>query len=309
MSILVNKDTRLIVQGITGAEGLYHAKASRDYGTNVVGGISPGKGGREVEGFPVFDGVAGARTATGANATMIFVPPAGAADAILEALDAGMELVVCVTEGIPVEDMVKVRRVLPDYPASRLIGPNCPGVISPGLAKVGIMPGSIHRPGRVGVISRSGTLMYEAVSQLGELGIGESSCVGIGGDPLVGSDFVSIMRLFEEDEGTDAVLIIGEVGGTAELEAADFAASSMTKPVAAYIAGKAAPPGKRMGHAGAIASDASTSAAAKMKKLLEKGLVVAEDPAGIGQAVAWLLGGTAILETEGKSIVTRSCAR
>jgi succinyl-CoA synthetase alpha subunit len=300
MSILVDGNTRLIVQGITGAEGLYHAKASRDYGTTVVGGVSPGKGSQVIDGFRIFDSVASAREETGANATMIFVPPAAAADAILEALDAGMELIVCITEGIPVEDMVKVRRVLPEYPASRLIGPNCPGVISPGLSKAGIMPGGIHRPGRVGVISRSGTLMYEAVSQLGEIGIGESTCVGIGGDPLVGSEYVAIMKLFEDDPGTDAILLIGEVGGTAELEAADFAASSMKKPVAAFIAGRAAPPGKRMGHAGAVASDVSTSAAAKMERLLAKGIVVAEDPAGIGQAVSWLLAGAPLLDSEGK---------
>jgi succinyl-CoA synthetase alpha subunit len=297
MAILVDRDTRLLVQGITGSEGLYHAKAARDYGSAVVGGVSPGKGGREIEGFRVYESVAEAKAETEANATMIFVPPAAASDAILEALDAGIELIVCITEGIPVEDMVRVRRVLPDYPASRLIGPNCPGVISPGLAKVGIMPGNIHRPGRVGVVSRSGTLMYEAVSQLGELGIGESSCVGIGGDPLIGSDFVSILRLFEADPGTDAVLLIGEIGGTAELEAADFAAYSMKKPVAAFIAGKSAPPGRRMGHAGAIADGGSGSAAAKMASLLEKGIVVAEDPAGMGETVAWLLKEAPILDT------------
>jgi succinyl-CoA synthetase alpha subunit len=297
MAILVDKGTRLLVQGITGAEGLYHAKAARDYGSAVVGGVSPGKGGREIEGFRVFESVAEAREATRANATMIFVPPAAAANAILEAFEAGIELVVCITEGVPVEDMLRLRRVLPDYPASRLIGPNCPGVISPGLAKVGIMPGNIHRPGRVGVVSRSGTLMYEAVSQLGELGLGESSCVGIGGDPLVGSDFVSILRLFEADPGTDAVLMIGEIGGSAELEAADYAASSMKKPVAAFIAGRAAPPGRRMGHAGAIAEGASGSAAAKMEALLAKGIVVAEDPAGMGETLAWLLKEAPILDT------------
>ena len=297
MAILVDRDTKLLVQGITGSEGLYHAKAARNYGSAVVGGVSPGKGGREIEGFRVYESVAEAKAETAANATMIFVPPAAASDAILEALDAGIELIVCITEGIPVEDMVRVRRVLPDHPASRLIGPNCPGVISPGLAKVGIMPGNIHSPGRVGVVSRSGTLMYEAVSQLGELGLGESSCVGIGGDPLVGSDFVSILRLFEADPGTDAVLLIGEIGGTAELEAADFAASSMKKPVAAFVAGRSAPPGRRMGHAGAIADGASGSAAAKMESLLAKGIVVAEDPAGIGETVAWLLKEAPILDT------------
>jgi succinyl-CoA synthetase alpha subunit len=289
MAILVDENTRLLVQGITGSGGLYHAKACRDYGTKVVGGVSPGKGGAGIEGFKVFETVSEARKATGANATVIFVPPMAAADAILEALDAGIELVVCVTEGIPVLDMVRVRRVLSDYPTSRLVGPNCPGVISPALSKVGIMPGDIHRPGRIGVISRSGTLMYEAVAQLGELGLGESSCVGIGGDPIVGSDYVSILKLFEADDATDAVVLIGEIGGTAELEAADFIASSMEKPVAAFIAGKAAPPGRRMGHAGAIADGATGSAAAKMEYLRSKGILVAEDPAGIGRTVNRML--------------------
>jgi succinyl-CoA synthetase, alpha subunit len=292
MAILVNQDTKLLVQGITGSSGLYHAVACRDYGTAVVAGVSPGKGGAEIEGFKIFDSVAEGRAATGANASAIFVPPPFAADAILEALEAGIELICCITEGIPVHDMVRVKRVLGDHPASRLVGPNCPGVISPGLAKVGIMPGDIHRPGNVGVISRSGTLMYEAVAQLGERGLGESSCVGIGGDQIVGSDYVSILRLFEADEATKAVVLIGEIGGGAELEAADFIAAHMTKPVLAFIAGKAAPAGRRMGHAGAIADGASGSAAAKMDYLRSRGIAVVEDPAGIGEAAAALLGRT-----------------
>lgn len=289
MAILVNKDTRLLVQGITGSGGLYHAKACRDYGTQVVAGVSPGKGGGEIEGFKVFDTVAEAREATGANASAIFVPPAFAADAILEALEAGVELIACITEGIPVHDMVRVHRVLGDFPGSRLIGPNCPGVISPGLAKVGIMPGDIHRPGSIGVVSRSGTLMYEAVAQLGDEGLGESSCVGIGGDQIIGSDYVSILKLFEADAATEAVVLIGEIGGSAELEAADFIASSMTKPVTAFIAGQAAPAGRRMGHAGAIADGASGSAAAKMDYLRSKGIAVVDDPSGIGRALKRLL--------------------
>jgi succinyl-CoA synthetase alpha subunit len=289
MAILVNGDTRLIVQGITGAEGLYHARACREYGTKVVGGVSPGKGGSMVEDFPIYNSVAEARASTGANASVIFVPPAGAADAMLEALDAGMELVICVTEGVPVQDMLRIKRVLPDYPASRLIGPNCPGVISPGKAKIGIMPGAIHGPGRIGVVSRSGTLMYEAVSQLGRHGLGESSCVGIGGDSIVGSGFVDILRLFEADPDTDAVLLIGEIGGEAEETAAAFFAHSMTKPMAAFIAGRSAPPGRRMGHAGAITNGGSGGANAKQGRLHDAGATVIYDPACIGEAVVAML--------------------
>lgn len=285
MSILIDETTRLVIQGITGSEGIRHAVACRDYGTTVVGGTSPGKGGSTVEGMPVFSNAIAAKKETGANVSLIFVPPSAAADAILEALDAGIELVLCVTEGIPVRDMVAVKRVLPDYPNSRLVGPNCPGVISPGKAKAGIMAASIHAPGRIGVVSRSGTLMYEAVSQLGTLGLGQSTCVGIGGDPVSGTSFVDVLRLFEVDPETDAVLLIGEIGGEGEEEAAGFLASSMRKPLAAYIAGRAAPPGKRMGHAGAIAGSATGSALGKMEALRKAGAVVAEDPAAIGQAV------------------------
>jgi len=296
MSILVNHGTKLIIQGITGLEGLSHAKAMRDYGTQVLGGVSPDKAGEHVEGFPVYRSVAKAKAETGANASAIFVPPAGAADAILEALEAGIALIVCITEGIPVADMVRIRRVLPEYPASRLIGPNCPGVISPGQAKVGIMPGTIHTSGRVGIVSRSGTLMYEAGSQLGALGLGESTCVGIGGDPIIGMDYREVLALFEDDAETDGVLLIGEVGGVSEIEAADYVRSTMKKPVAAFIAGKSAPRGRRMGHAGAIAEDVASSAAAKMEALLSRGVTVIEDPACMGEAVSWMLKGSPLLE-------------
>lgn len=290
MSILVGNDTRLIVQGLTGAQGLYHAKGCRDYGTAVVGGVTPGKGGSEIEGFPVFDTVRQAREAKGANASVIFVPPAAAADAILEALDAGIALVVCITEGIPVLDMVQVKRVLPDYPASRLVGPNCPGVISPGKAKIGIMPGRIHLEGPVGVVSRSGTLTYEAVGQLTALGLGQSTCIGIGGDPVNGTDFKDCLRLFQEDPKTEAVVMIGEIGGSAEEEAAAFVRDHLTKPVVAFIAGRTAPPGRRMGHAGAIISGGKGTAAEKVEALESCGIRVARSPAEVGQAMADRLG-------------------
>ena len=277
MAVLVGNHTKLIVQGITGREGLFHAKGSRDYGTNVVGGVTPGKGGTEIEGFPVFNTVNEAVTKTGANATMIFVPPVGAADAILEALEAGIELIVCITEGIPVLDMVKVKRVLPDYPKSRLIGPNCPGIISPGLAKIGIMPGRIHLQGHVGVVSRSGTLTYEAVGQLTALGIGQSTCIGIGGDPVNGTSHIDALRLFQDDPDTHAIIMIGEIGGSAEEEAAEFVKQYVTKPVVAFIAGQTAPPGRRMGHAGAIISGGKGTAA---------GITVVQSPADMGHALA-----------------------
>jgi succinyl-CoA synthetase, alpha subunit len=295
MSILVDKDTKLIVQGITGTEGLSHARAMRDYGTRVLGGVSPEKPGERINGFPVYRSVTEAKAETGANTSAIFVPPAGAADAIHEALEAGIELIVCVTEGIPVADMIRIRRVLPDYPASRLIGPNCPGVISPGKAKVGIMPGAIHAQGCVGIVSRSGTLMYEAVAQLGALGLGESTCVGIGGDFLVGIDYREVLALFEGDDETNGVLLIGEVGGMSEIEAAEYVRSTMTKPVAAFVAGKSAPRGRRMGHAGAIAEDSASSAASKMEALLSRGLTVIEDPACMGQVLSWMLQNSPIL--------------
>ena len=286
MAVLVGNHTKLIVQGITGREGLFHAKGSRDYGTNVVGGVTPGKGGTEIEGFPVFNTVKEAVAKTGANATMIFVPPVGAADAILEALEAGIELIVCITEGIPVLDMVKVKRVLPDYPKSRLIGPNCPGIISPGLAKIGIMPGRIHKQGHVGVVSRSGTLTYEAVGQLTALGIGQSTCIGIGGDPVNGTSHIDALRLFQDDPDTHAIIMIGEIGGSAEEEAAEFVKQYVTKPVVAFIAGQTAPPGRRMGHAGAIISGGKGTAAEKMKALQAAGITVVQSPADMGKALA-----------------------
>jgi succinyl-CoA synthetase alpha subunit len=286
MAVLVGNHTKLIVQGITGREGLFHAKGSRDYGTNVVGGVTPGKGGTEIEGFPVFNTVQDAVAKTGANATMIFVPPVGAADAILEALEAGIELIVCITEGIPVLDMVKVKRVLADYPKSRLIGPNCPGIISPGLAKIGIMPGRIHKQGHVGVVSRSGTLTYEAVGQLTALGIGQSTCIGIGGDPVNGTSHIDALRLFQDDPDTHAIIMIGEIGGSAEEEAAEFVKQYVTKPVVAFIAGQTAPPGRRMGHAGAIISGGKGTAAEKMKALTAAGITVVQSPADMGHALA-----------------------
>jgi len=286
MAVLVGNHTKLIVQGITGREGLFHAKGSRDYGTNVVGGVTPGKGGTEIEGFPVFNTVKDAVAKTGANATMIFVPPVGAADAILEALEAGIELIVCITEGIPVLDMVKVKRVLPDYPKSRLIGPNCPGIISPGLAKIGIMPGRIHKQGHVGVVSRSGTLTYEAVGQLTALGIGQSTCIGIGGDPVNGTSHIDALRLFQDDPDTHAIIMIGEIGGSAEEEAAEFVKQYVTKPVVAFIAGQTAPPGRRMGHAGAIISGGKGTAAEKMKALTAAGITGVQSPADMGKALA-----------------------
>ncbi len=286
MAVLVGNHTKLIVQGITGREGLFHAKGSRDYGTKVVGGVTPGKGGTEIEGFPVFNTVQEAVAKTGANATMIFVPPVGAADAILEALEAGIELIVCITEGIPVLDMVKVKRVLADYPKSRLIGPNCPGIISPGLAKIGIMPGRIHLQGHVGVVSRSGTLTYEAVGQLTALGIGQSTCIGIGGDPVNGTSHIDALRLFQDDPDTHAIIMIGEIGGSAEEEAAEFVKAYVTKPVVAFIAGQTAPPGRRMGHAGAIISGGKGTAAEKMKALTAAGITVVQSPADMGKALA-----------------------
>ncbi len=289
MAVLVGNHTKLIVQGITGREGLFHAKGCRDYGTNVVGGVTPGKGGTEIEGFAVFNTVKEAVAKTGANATMIFVPPSGAADAILEALDAGITLIVCITEGIPVLDMMKVKRVLPDYPNSRLIGPNCPGVITPGQAKIGIMPGRIHKAGNVGVVSRSGTLTYEAVGQLTALGIGQSTCIGIGGDPINGTSHIDALELFNNDPDTHAVIMIGEIGGTAEEEAAAWVKANMKKPVVAFIAGQTAPPGRRMGHAGAIISGGHGTAAEKMKALEAAGITVVQSPADMGSAMAKLL--------------------
>ncbi len=285
MSILCNEDTRLMVQGITGRNGRFHTKQCLEYGTRIVAGVSPGKGGAQVEGVPVFNTVHQAVQAADANASLIFVPAPGGADAIMEAADEGVELVVCITEGIPASDMVKVKRFMEDR-ASRLIGPNCPGVITPAAkCKIGIMPGFIHRPGSVGVISRSGTLTYETVDQLSRLGIGQSTCIGIGGDPVVGTGFVDLLELFENDPQTQGVALIGEIGGNAEEEAAQFIKENMSKPVVAFVAGKKAPPGKRMGHAGAIISGGKGTAAEKLDAMREAGAIALDDPSAIGEAM------------------------
>jgi succinyl-CoA synthetase alpha subunit len=284
MSILIHKDTKVITQGITGATGLFHAQGAREYGTQMVGGVTPGKGGTVIDGFPVYDTVREAVVKTGATASVIYVPPPFAADSIMEAVDAGIELVCCITEGIPVLDMVKVKQYMKGK-KTRLIGPNCPGVITPGACKIGIMPGYIHKPGKVGVVSRSGTLTYEAVWQLTCLGLGQSTCVGIGGDPVNGTSHLDILRLFEADPDTEAVIMIGEIGGTSEEEGAYFVKEHMTKPVAAYIAGRTAPPGKRMGHAGAIISGGKGTAAEKIAVLEECGISVATSPAEMAQAL------------------------
>jgi succinyl-CoA synthetase alpha subunit len=289
LSVLVDKNTRLIVQGITGKEGTFHTLQMIEYGTNVVGGVTPGKGGTTHEGRPVFNTVADAVMETGANASVIYVPPAFAADAIMEAADAGLPLVVCITEGIPVADMVKVKEYLGDR-STRMIGPNCPGIISPGKCKIGIMPGHIHKEGRIGVVSRSGTLTYEAVGQLTALGLGQSTAIGIGGDPIIGTTHTDALRLFEADHETDAIVMIGEIGGTAEEEAAAFAKDNVRKPIVAFIAGQTAPPGRRMGHAGAIISGGKGTASEKMEALEAAGIRVVKSPADIGQAVVEVLG-------------------
>jgi succinyl-CoA synthetase alpha subunit len=289
MSVLVDKNTRLFVQAITGAEGSFHTKQMIDYGTQVVGGATPGKGGQEFEGVPVFNTVAEGVAATSANASVIFVPPPFAADAIMEAADAGLELIVCITEGIPEADMVKAYQYV-QARSSRLIGPNCPGIISPGKCKIGIMPGFIHQPGRIGIISRSGTLTYETVGQLSERGLGQSTAIGIGGDPIIGTRFVDALALFKDDAETDAVVMIGEIGGSAEEEAAAYVKEHYDKPVVGFIAGRTAPPGRRMGHAGAIISGGKGTAEDKMAAMQDAGIHVCESPAEIGETVERALG-------------------
>lgn len=295
MAILVDENTRLLVQGITGREGTFHTRQAVEYGTKVVAGVTPGKGGADVDGIPVFNTVAEAKEKTGANASVIFVPPPFAADAIMEAADAGLPLVICITEGIPVMDMIRVKQFLSGK-TTRLIGPNCPGVISPGKCKIGIMPGRIHKQGHIGVISRSGTLTYEAVGQLTALGIGQSTCVGIGGDPIIGTQFIDALRLMAADPDTHGIVMIGEIGGSAEEEAAAFVKSSVKKPVVGFIAGRTAPPGRRMGHAGAIISGGKGTAADKIAALEAAGIRVAASPALIGETMA-----AALRHSDGKT--------
>ena len=288
MSVLVNEKTRLLVQGITGREGTFHTQQAVAYGTKVVAGVTPGKGGTSVDGIPVFNTVREAREQTGANASVVFVPPAFAADAVMEAADAGLPLVVAITEGIPTLDMIRVTEFLRERP-TRLIGPNCPGIISPGKCKIGIMPGSIHLPGHVGVVSRSGTLTYEAVGQLTALRIGQSTCIGIGGDPIIGTNFVDALRLFNEDPDTHGIVIIGEIGGTAEEEAATYIKTNVRKPVVGFIAGRTAPPGRRMGHAGAIISGGKGDAESKIAAMEVAGIKLAPHPAALGRTMSELL--------------------
>jgi succinyl-CoA synthetase alpha subunit len=288
MSVLVGKQTRVLTQGITGATGQLHTRLCREYGTQMVAGVTPGRGGTDFEGIPIFDTVSAAVQATGADASVIYVPPGGAGDAIMEAADAGVPLVVCITEGVPVLDMVRVKRFLEGRP-TRLIGPNCPGVITPGECKIGIMPGYIHEPGRVGVVSRSGTLTYEAVFQLTNLGIGQSTCIGIGGDPIIGTGFVDALRLFEDDPDTAGVVMIGEIGGSAEEDAAAFIQANVTKPVVGFIAGQTAPKGKRMGHAGAIIAGGKGTAAEKIAAFRAAGVTVSPTPAELGATMQRVL--------------------
>jgi len=289
VSVLIDKSTRLIVQGLTGREGTFHAKQARDYGTTVVGGVTPGKGGTTHEGWPIFDTVHDAVRETGANCSVIFVPPPAAADAVMEAADAGLPLAVCITEGIPTLDMMRAFTFLKDKPM-RLVGPNCPGVISAGQAKAGIIPGHICQEGRVGIVSKSGTLTYEAIHQLTLRGLGQTTCIGIGGDPLIGTTFIDALELFAKDDATEAVVLIGEIGGSAEEEAAAYIRSSFSKPVVSFIAGQTAPPGRRMGHAGAIIAGGKGTAVEKMTALSEAGVRVVRSPADIGQAVSEALG-------------------
>ncbi len=289
MSVLVDNNTRLIIQGITGTEGSFHGSQIQEYGTNLVGGVTPGKGGQEALGVPVYNSVAEAKTETDCNTSVIFVPPAFAAEAVIEAAEAGLELVICITEGIPAADMVRVDHAIKDY-STRMVGPNCPGVISPGQAKVGIMPGFIHTPGSIGVVSRSGTLTYEAVHQLVEAGLGQSTSVGIGGDPIIGTTFIDMLSLFSEDDDTEGIVMIGEIGGTAEEEAAQWVIDNQCeKPIVAFIAGQTAPPGRRMGHAGAIIAGGKGTAAEKVNALENAGITVVNSPADIGNAMAKIL--------------------
>jgi succinyl-CoA synthetase alpha subunit len=289
MSILINKDSKIVVQGITGRSGLFHTQQCRDYGAKIVAGVTPGKGGIHIEGIPVFNTVEEAVRYTSANVSMIFVPPPGAADAILEACDSGIDLAVCITEGIPIRDMVPVKRILQGS-KTKLVGPNCPGVITPGECKVGIMPGYIHKKGDIGVVSRSGTLTYEAVKQLTESGLGQSTCVGIGGDPIIGMNFIDVLKMFNEDPKTKGVFMIGEIGGGAEEEAAHWIRENMKKPVAAFIAGVTAPPGKRMGHAGAIITGGKGKAVDKIRTLSDCGVVVSTSPTRMGEAMLQVMG-------------------
>jgi len=285
MSIYINKDTKVLVQGITGSVGAFHTKQMLEYGTKIVGGVTPGKAGSKIEGVPVFNTVSDAVKATGANASVIYVPPAFAADAICEGFDAGLDVVVCITEGIPILDMVRVKRFM-EGRKTRLVGPNCPGVITPGECKIGIMPGYIHKPGTIGIVSKSGTLTYEAVHQVSVLGMGQSTCVGIGGDPINGTNFIDVLSAFEADPKTEAVIMIGENGGTAEEEAAAFVKAKMTKPVVGFVAGQTAPKGKRMGHAGAIISGGKGTAAEKIEAFKAAGISVSETPADMGKTLA-----------------------
>jgi succinyl-CoA synthetase alpha subunit len=289
MAVLIDTSTRLIVQGLTGREGTFHAKQAAAYGTTVVGGVTPGKGGTTHEGWPVFDTVHDAVARTGANASVVFVPPAFAADAVMESADAGVALVVCITEGIPTLDMLRAMTFLRERPATRLVGPNCPGVISPGKAKAGIIPGNICREGRIGIVSKSGTLTYEAIHQLTLLGLGQSTCIGIGGDPLIGTSHIDALRMFADDPETDAVILIGEIGGSAEEDAAAWIKANFRKPVVGFIAGQTAPPGRRMGHAGAIIAGGKGTAAEKMAALTAAGVKVVKSPADMGTAIRGLL--------------------